>query len=459
MDVKKLLEWTDKQVLDKTGKHLESLQKSILQGIWEHQGYEEIAEDNQRSYDHIKKEAWKLWKLLSDVFEEDIKKSNVRSILENKASSIVYQFVNSNNIGNNHINICRENPRFLDKDKRFNDLSIQNNDKQQLPIIDLKKAPQLKFNYGRNLEIATVKEWIENKTQLITIYGLSGIGKTAIALQMIEQIKSQFDYIIYRSLDNISTVSSLESDLKLLFSQEEITSLETTLDYFCCYRCLLILDDVQNLFETGESAGQYLKEYENYSKFFRQIATTEHQSCLILLSWEQPREFVTLKSDKIKSLYLKGLVTEAEAILKEYELKSEEKWTELIKIYHGHPQWLKIISSTIVELFDGDVFLFLEQMGSEIYLGDIEDLIKCELERLSEAETTVIYWLANQTEVLENSLKIPKISFSQSQFWETIQSLMRRCLVDKLSSATSSYFKVNSVFESYLKKNTGTKSD
>jgi hypothetical protein len=451
MDIQKLLDWTDKQVLNKTGKHLDSLQKSILQGIWEHQDYEEIAQDNQRSYDHIKKEAWKLWQLLSDVFEEDIKKSNVRSILENKASSTIYHFVNyhGNNIGNNNINICRENPR--SSEKNYNNLSIQNNDNNQLPIIDLKKAPQLKLNYGRNLELLTLQKWIENRTQLISIYGLTGIGKTAIALELIEQIKPQFDYIIYRSLDNLPPLSSLESDLKLLFSQHEITSLETILDYFFCCRCLLILDDVQNLFKVGELASQYLKEYRDYSKFFRQVATTEHQSCLILLSWEQPREFVTLKSDKIKSLYLKGLTTEAEAILKEYELKGDEKWTELIKIYHGHPQWLNIISSTIIELFDGDVLLFLEQMGSEIYLGDIEDLIKAKLERLSEAEKTVIYWLANQPEVLESSGTIPNIGLSQSQFWETIQSLMRRCLVDKLPSETSFYFKVNSVFESYLK--------
>ncbi|MFM7715374.1 MAG: ATPase, partial [Microcystis sp.] len=125
MDIQNLLEWTDKQVLDKTGKHLDSLQKSILEGIWEHQGYEEIAEDNQRSYDHIKKEAWKLWQLLSDVFAEDIKKSNVRSILENKASSTIYHFVNyhGNNIGNNNINICRENPR--SSDNNFNSGWVQ----------------------------------------------------------------------------------------------------------------------------------------------------------------------------------------------------------------------------------------------------------------------------------------------------------------------------------------------
>ncbi len=71
------------------------------------------------------------------------------------------------------------------------------------------------------------------------------------------------------------------------------------------------------------------------------------------------RDFVTLKSDKIKTLYLQGLTTEFEEIFKEYGLKSEEKWTKLRELYQGHPNWLNIISSTIIELFDGEVSLFL----------------------------------------------------------------------------------------------------
>ena len=454
MDIQTLLEWTDKQVLDKTGKHLDSLQESILQGIWEHQDYEKIAKDNQRSYDHIKKEAWKLWQLLSDVFEEDIKKSNVRSILENKASSIIDHFVNSpnsNNISNSRVNICRENNPYSENNLKKSS-NFPDNDHQS-PIINLTKAPELRYNYGRKLEISTLKEWLDNKTRLITIYGLTGIGKTALTLKLVSEIAPQFDYIIYRSLENIPQLIALKDDLKQFFAQSLSTPLPDIIDYLSSYRCLIILDDVQNIFKLGELAGKYLSDCQDYHKFFQQIATTSHQSCLILISWELPRDFVTLKSDKIKTLYLQGLTTEFEEIFKEYGLKSEEKWTKLSELYQGHPNWLNIISSTIIELFDGEVSLFLEQMKNEIYLGDIEDSIECHLQRLSATEKKVMHWLANQTEAVEKFPKTANLDLSQSQFWAAIQSLMRRCLLDKLPSETSSYFPINPVFKSYLQRN------
>ncbi|MGV2391300.1 MAG UNVERIFIED_CONTAM: hypothetical protein LVR29_33750 [Microcystis novacekii LVE1205-3] len=64
---------------------------------------------------------------------------------------------------------------------------------------------------------------------------------------------------------------------------------------------------MQTIFKPNELAGQYLTEYKNYGQFFKQIVTISHQSCLILISWEQPREFITLKSDNLRSLYLQGL--------------------------------------------------------------------------------------------------------------------------------------------------------
>jgi hypothetical protein len=454
MDIQNVLKWTDKQLLAKTGQHLDSLQKSILEGVWEHQDYEEIAEKNQRSYDHIKKEAWKLWQLLSDVFEEDVKKSNVRSIIENKASSTIYNFVNSlnsNNISNSHVNICGESPQDSDDNlKRSSGIQTNNN---QFPIIDLKTDPGLTNFYGRTSELSNLKEWIlQNHIKLITICGLSGIGKTALSLKLIEDIKTEFDYVIYRSLENFLQVIDLEDELKQVFAQSQLTLLPDIIDYLKSYRCLIILDDLQTIFKTGELAGQYLKEYKNYGKFFKQIATASHQSCLILLSWEQPREFVTLKLDKITTLYLKGLEYQAEEILQEYELKNQEKWLELITIYQGHPSWLNIISLTILELFNGDVSLFLEQMQSEIYLGDIESLIESHLQRLSETEKKVIYWLANQSKGIETFPKATNLNLSSPEFWATLQSLIRRCLVDKLQSETSSYFKLNSVFQSYIKR-------
>ena len=41
MDIQEVLKWTDEQVRAKTGKRLDSLQKAILEGVWQRQGYQE----------------------------------------------------------------------------------------------------------------------------------------------------------------------------------------------------------------------------------------------------------------------------------------------------------------------------------------------------------------------------------------------------------------------------------
>ena len=95
----------------------------------------------------------------------------------------------------------------------------------------------------------------------------------------------------------------------------------------------------------------------------------------------------------------------------------------------------------------------VSEMNNEIYLGDIENSIECHLQRLSATEKKVMHWLANQTEAVEKFPKTANLDLSTSEFWAAIQSLMRRCLLDKLPSETSSYFPINPVFKSYLQRN------
>ncbi|MDQ2098580.1 MAG: NB-ARC domain-containing protein [Tychonema bourrellyi B0820] len=456
MDVKELSKWTDEQVFAKTGQHLDSLHKSILESVLQRQSFHKIAGNNGYSYDHVKKEGAKLWKLLSAVFSEEIEQKNVRSILENQAGSTIYSFGNSSliisnhNINKNHVNICRENPQSLeDIEKRSPSSQVQN----QLPIIYLTTAPELNYNYGRNSEIHTLKEWIlEDKTRLITIYGLSGIGKTALTLKLISEINTQFDYIIYRSLEHLPKLIDLKDELKQFFSQSHATPLPEIIDYFRSSRCLVILDDVQNIFKTGNFAGQYLTDYKDYCKFFQQIATLSHQSCLILISWEKPGEIETLEKENkhTRVLQIQGLGEEAKEILRQKDLQDEEKWEKLITLYQSHPAWLNIICSTIIEFLNGSVSLFLTD-ENELFLGDIETNLESQLERLSELEKNVINWLANQDEPIDISQKPANMEVSQAKFMHILQSLTRRCLVEKVPRKEPAKFQLNSIFKAHIK--------
>jgi hypothetical protein len=450
MEIQDILKWTDEQLLAKTGKHLDSLQKAILEGVWSHQDYKEIALTHQRSYAHVKKEAWKLWTLLSDTIGEDVKKSNVCSLLEKaELSNVSNGATNFLQIGisNSQVNICSEN-------KRSQSPPETSQTQNQSTIINLIEAPELTTFYDRTSELSTLKQWIlEDHTRLITIYGLSGIGKSAIALKLIEEINTQFDYIIWKSLNNIPTLSTLQTEIKQFFSQSQQTPLSTVIDYFRNSRCLVILDDLQDIFKTGELAGQYLPEYEDYSKFFKQIATSNHQSCLILLSWTKPIEIANLEAENrpLQTLNLKGLGEEATEIFREKGLIDQENWLELITMYQGHPSWLKIIASTIIELFNSSVSLFLSDQN-DIYLGDLEPNLKSHLERLSESEKQVIYWLANQDQPVNISQKPANIELSKPQFWQAIQSLIRHNLIEKVEAEGRSLFLLNPIFQHYIKQ-------
>jgi hypothetical protein len=173
-----------------------------------------------------------------------------------------------------------------------------------------------------------------------------------------------------------------------------------------------------------------------------------------LLSWEKPREITALEAVNLstRTLNLKGLGERSADILREKELADEKKWSHLIDLYQGHLSWLNIIAATILELFNGSVSLFLAQ-GTDLFLGDLEPFLESHIERLSDSEKKVLYWLASQNESVNISRQPTDSDLSQSEFWQAIQSLGRRSLVEKVLVGARSMFFLNPVFKAYLQRN------
>ncbi len=453
MNVEDVVQWVNNLIVDKTGEHLTPVQEAILTGVWQRQKYPQIAKEFNCSESHVKKEAAKLWEKLGKELGEDLNKFNFRSKLEKKhrvsqtsQSGHCLLQVDNINIGGQFIQTIKD----AETPSPFPPDSPQN--KNQSPIIDLTDAPELTSFYDRTSELSTLKQWIlQAHTRLITVYGLSGIGKSAIALKLIEQIQTEFDYIIWLSLADTPALSTIQTELKQFFGRSPQPPLPTIIDYFRSSRCLVILDDVQNIFKSSQLAGQYLTGYEDYGKFFKQIATSSHQSCLILLSWEKPREIVTLEAENLstRTLHLKGLGEQAAEFFKEKGLADEEKWSDLIAFYQGHPSWLNIIAATIWELFDGSVSLFLAD-GTDLFLGDLEPILESHLKRLSDSEKKAFYWLASQNEAVDISRQAADSDLSKSELWQSIQSLARRGLVEKMLVGARSKFQINPVFQQYI---------
>jgi len=446
MDIDEVLKLTNDLVFAHTGIHLDYLQEAILKGTLQSKTYSDIAEEMHLSQSHVRNTGSELWKTLSECLNKDITKTSFKSILENAnldniSSSAIATI---GNVAINNFNICPTSARSSPSPP---DSSTQH----PSPIIDLSDAPELTDFYNRTAELSTLKQWIlEDRTRLITIYGVSEMGKSTLTLKLIEDIQTEFDAIIWRSLSHTPTLSTLQTELNEFLAPSPANPSATLIDIFRHTRCLVILDDVQNIFASGQLAGEYLTDYKDYGKFFKQIARTQHYSCVILLSWEKSREIATLEGTHkpTRSLHLKGLDSEAESIFREQELKDEEHWLELINLYQGHPVWLTIIAATIWELFEGQVAQFLEN-EEELYLGDLEPILEAQLERLSEVEQRVMAWLGSQEKGVDLSVKLTHSQFSRSELWEAMQSLGRRGLVEKRLVEERSHFVLHPLWQQY----------
>ncbi|WP_333283761.1 NB-ARC domain-containing protein [Microcoleus sp. D2_18a_B4] len=451
MDVEEILKFADNLVFTKTGKHLDNVQEAILLGAWQAQKYPKIAEEAHCSEGHARDVASELWKILSDVLGESVNKSNFKSTFKRWHISIVSSTVEKNSVQIGNVNVCGNTSQSPEVPKERSSSTPENTQPQIRQ--DLRDAPDIaSLFYDRTSELSTLKQWIlQAHTRLITVYGLSGIGKSAIALKLIEQTQTEFDYIIWLSLADTPTLSTVQTELKQFFGRSPQPPLPTIIDYFRSSRCLVILDDVENIFKSSQLAGQYLAGYEDYGKFFKQIATSSHQSCLIILSWEQPREITALEAlnRPARTLHLKGLGEESAEILRQKGLADEQKWSDLIALYQGHPSWLNIIASTILEFFDGSPSRFLTN-NNDIYLGDLETILESHLERLSESEKKVSHWLASQDEAVDISQAPADIELSKSEFWQAIQSLARRGLLEKVQIGAGALFLLNPVFQQYI---------
>jgi len=105
MDIREVLEFVDKVIYAKTGKHLNDLQRAIIEGTLKQQKYSEIAENNRRSEGHVKDVGYELLQMLSKIFDEEVDKGNLKSVLE-RQGNLNITFGNSNIIG--YINICTD---------------------------------------------------------------------------------------------------------------------------------------------------------------------------------------------------------------------------------------------------------------------------------------------------------------------------------------------------------------
>jgi transcriptional regulator with XRE-family HTH domain len=330
--------------------------------------------------------------------------------------------------------------------------------------IDWGDAPDISYFCDRTEELLELEQRIvQQHCRLIALVGVGGIGKSALAVKLIQQIEKEFQYIIWRSLGSTLSLSDLITNLLASLPQLDSPHKNTELisqliKSFHTSRCLLVLDRSELILQEGTLAGYYREGYEDYGELVRRIASERHQSCLVLIGREAPREirFLEQESGSIRSLYLKGLPqAAAENILRANGLLEEPSWQNLIQLYRASPLSLKMISRVILELFGGSAAQFLRE--NTLVLGDIRPILDQQFQRLSKLERESMYQLAISDRPISRSqlraaLQVEASqSVSSSELIEALVSLKERSLIETSSEGEEYLFTLQPVINKYVR--------
>lgn len=91
---------------------------------------------------------------------------------------------------------------------------------------DWGEAVDVSVFYGRTEELTMLGQWLlKDHCRLIALLGMGGVGKTSLSVRLAEQIKAQFEYVIWRSLRNAPLVEDILADLIEFLSDKQETDL------------------------------------------------------------------------------------------------------------------------------------------------------------------------------------------------------------------------------------------
>lgn len=400
MDFNQSLTLLDRLSIEQRGKRLEPLEREILSKAWSNGSYLEIEGFQEQT---VKNKAVKLWKYLSQLLNTKVNKYNLRQVLAELDSV-----------------------------------------PPTAPIVNVDRPRRSRF-YGRLTELWQLQSWIESeRRKLIFIHGMKGIGKTALVRKLAENLAPRLDRVVWISLEAAPSlidvlaiiIKELDGGRDAKLSKHLQTAIDKTIGYLQANRCLLVFDNADLVLSQEE--GSHCDLFQDYAQFFDRLNSLDDDdnSCCLTISNQKYAKIgsadslpETLRERQLELLGLDRI--SCQDLLYASDLAGTiSEWDTLIDRYHGNPQYLKLVGTTISDIFAGKIEKFLNT--NILVYEPIETLLSQQFDLLSNAEMSILLWLAIEREPinLARIQLLASISISEAETVKILDKLVRKYLLE-----------------------------
>lgn len=325
------------------------------------------------------------------------------------------------------------------------------------------EAPDVASFLGRAAEREALRRSVlDERSRVVAIMGLGGIGKTLLATRLARDVAPAFDYVYWRSLRNAPAPGDwLDSALAFLSPDEappegDAARFERLLELVRRSACLLVLDNFETVLQPGQRIASYRSGFEMYGSLMRELGETPHPSCLLVTSREEPPELMTLIGEQgpARVFRLSGLDLDAtRGLLGDKRLHGDEAaWHALATRYAGNGLALKVVGEAIREFFGGSIATYLESVpeSEAARFGIVRQVLDTQIQRLSKVERDALWWLTVEREPLTFTELLDDLGarVGRGPTLEAVEGLRRRSILERGERGTT--FTLQSVVLEYM---------
>lgn len=204
------------------------------------------------------------------------------------------------------------------------------------PVISNQTLPAIPVWHGRADLLKTLQEALqEPMLRVLVLMGQGGIGKTSLAVKLLEAIQGDYEQTYFLKVQEGSSFDDLATlvlgDLRVNCKTDD-ESICAIANLFSKQRCLLVLDELEKILKAGERSAVA----EGWGKLLNTFANNQHNSHIILTSRELPADLADQRGGEIDPMLVRvetveGVNQDASiAILKARKLKDPDQDLEWV---------------------------------------------------------------------------------------------------------------------------------